>query len=94
MPTPSGHDPCADSLLVLVGQQATLDGLSAAHGDHYRFQVDRRQPGRAARYIAIARSRGVSPALVMTDDPSELHAALNRWRREDGRAEGTASDQG
>jgi hypothetical protein len=90
MPTPSGHDPCADSLPVLAGQQATLDGLSAAHGHHYRFQVDRRQPGRAARYIAIARTRDVSPALMMTDDPGELHAALSGSRRDNDRKEGAA----
>lgn len=94
MPTPSGHDPCADALPVLAGQEATLDGLSAAHGDHYRFEVDRRQPGRAARYIAIARTQGVSPALVMTDDPGELQAALSGQRRETDRAEGAASEQG
>lgn len=93
MPTPSGHDPCADSLPVLAGQQATLDGLSAAHGDHYRFQVDRRQPGRAARYIAIARTRDVSPALMMTDDPCELDAALGGSRREKDRRESTAGEQ-
>jgi ABC-type oligopeptide transport system ATPase subunit len=66
-----------EALPPMAGHQADLDSLSAAHGDRYRFQLDHRDPGRPARFIAIARTLNVSPSLAITDDPAELHDLLS-----------------
>jgi hypothetical protein len=58
-------------------QQTTLDSLSAALGERFRFQLDHRDPSRPARFVAIARTSDIRPSLVMTDKPAELLAMLS-----------------
>jgi hypothetical protein len=46
-------------------------------GDRYSFGLDGRDPHRALRYIAVARSLDVRPHAVVTSSLAELRVALS-----------------
>lgn len=76
----AGAHPGPAALPATPEQQTTLDSLSAALGERFRFQLDNRDPSRPPRFVAIARTPDVRPSLVMTDEPAELHALLRQDR--------------
>jgi thiamine pyrophosphate-dependent acetolactate synthase large subunit-like protein len=76
----TGQHETSRALLPGIGSGSAdmLAELERDLSDRYVIRVDGRDPGRALRYVAIARQLGIQPYAVVTPDPAELRAAVTR----------------